>query len=67
MPDEEIGSTRSLVAILFLARHFFLGISNAEDPTWAKLRKPVLEELGIAKDGDGEYFAEISEQFHERS
>lgn len=64
LPDEEVGTTRTLVAIILLATNHFQRISTAADPHWPAQRKGVLDELGIAGDGEQEYFEEISEQFH---
>ncbi|HEX5364119.1 MAG TPA: HDOD domain-containing protein [Gallionella sp.] len=63
MPREEVGTVRTLVAILQLAIHFYHRIGRVDDPVWYKLRAEVLEELGLSVDGEQDYFELISEQF----
>lgn len=63
MPNEEIGTVRTLVAILQLAIHYYHRISHVEDLVWPKLRNDVLNELGISPDTEQEYYEHISEQF----
>jgi len=63
MPHEEIGTVRTLVAILQLASHYYHRIGHVEDPVWHKLRGEVLSELGIAPDAEQEYYEHISERF----
>ena len=63
MPSEEVGTVRTLVAILQLSIHFYYLISGVETPGWDKIGKSVLDELGIGRDEEQDYFEEISESF----
>lgn len=63
LPREEIGSVRTLVAILQLAVHFYHRIGRVDDPIWYKLRKEVLAELGICPETEQEYYELIHERF----
>ena len=63
LPREEPGVVRTLVAILQLAIHFHHRISHSENPVWRQIGAEVLEELGIASDGEQAYYEEISEHF----
>jgi HD-like signal output (HDOD) protein len=65
MPDDELGATCTLVAILQLGIHFFHGISGGDDTLWPKISEFVLGELGIHADGEQEYFEDIRERFLE--
>lgn len=63
MPREELGATRTLVAILQLAIQFYHCIGGVENALWPKMRAEVLNELGVHLDGEHEYFEDISERF----
>jgi len=65
VPDEELGAAISLVAILQLAIHFYHRINDQPNPVWDKIGRRVLEEIGIAPEGMGEYFDDVSQRFHE--
>ncbi len=65
VPDEELGAAISLVAILQLAIHFYHRINGQPNPVWDKIGRRVLEEIGIAPEGMGEYFDDVSQRFHE--
>ena len=64
MPQEEAGAVCTLVAILQLARHFYHTMTNLEQPSWAWLRDPVMNELGLAFENDRDYYEVIVERFH---
>lgn len=63
MPHEEVGTVRTLVAILQLAIHFYHRIGRVDDPVWWKIRTEVLAELGLTPDSEQDYYELISEQF----
>lgn len=61
MPRDEQGATRSLVAILHLADHLRLALSDAHDPNWPQLAADVLAELCLPPDEFPEYLADMRE------
>jgi HD-like signal output (HDOD) protein len=63
IPHEDLGAVRSLVAILQLAIHIYHRINREEHKPWLKIRKEVLNELGIHPEEAQEYYEEIAEQF----
>ncbi len=63
MPHEELGTVRTMVAILHLAINFHHRITHTDPQNWKALRKEVLAELGITPDGEQAYFEEIRDQF----
>ena len=65
MPEAEAGAVATVVAILQLARHFYHLLLDLDHPSWAWLREPVMNELGLGFENDGNYFDLIAERFHE--
>jgi HD-like signal output (HDOD) protein len=64
MPREELGSVRSLVAILHLAKHYYNGLKGVETPNWAAMEPEVLAELGLHPDAADEFRADIEERYN---
>jgi HD-like signal output (HDOD) protein len=63
MPRDELGATKTLIAILQLAVQFYYRLAGGRNAIWPRIRTAVLDELGIHVDGEHEYFEEISERF----
>jgi len=64
MPDEELGSVRSLVAILHLANHYYNCVKGMDTTNWDVLKPDVLAELGLHPDEEEEFRSDIIERFN---
>ncbi len=65
LPTDEFGASRTLVATLQLAIHFFNRLNRAPDRLWEGIGREVLDELGLGEENLEEYYEEIIERFHE--
>ncbi len=65
LPTDEFGASRTLVATLQLAIHFFNRLNKAPDRLWEEIGLEVLDELGLSSENLEEYYEEIIERFHE--
>ncbi len=63
IPHENLGSSRTLVAILELAIHIYHVMERKEHPHWSDVGNEVLAELGIHPDLEKSFQEEITEQF----
>lgn len=64
LPSEELGSVRSLVAILHLAKHYHNGLKGLETRNWDVMEPLVLAELGLHPDSAEEFRADIEERYN---
>lgn len=67
LPDERIGATASLIAIIQLAAHFYHMLHHVEDPLWGKIGGRVLSELGFGPEDEKDYYDQISARFLDRA
>ena len=65
LPTDEFGASRTLVATLQLAIHFFNRLNRAPDRLWEGIGREVLDELGLSAENLEDYYEEIIERFHE--
>lgn len=65
MPDDELGVTITLMCILQLAINFYHRINNQPNIIWDKVGARVLDEIGIAKADEEDYFEDVSARFLE--
>ncbi len=65
LPTDEFGASRTLVATLQLAIHFFNRLNRAPDRLWEGIGREVLAELGLGAENLEDYYEEIIERFHE--
>lgn len=63
MPHDEMGATRSLVAILHLATYVRHALIDVPDRHWPRLGGEVLAELCLHPDEFPEYVADVKERF----
>lgn len=64
LPDQKIGTVRTLVAILQLAILYYHRMGRVADPVWNTVPPGVLAKLGISTDMADEYYETITERFH---
>jgi HD-like signal output (HDOD) protein len=58
----------TLVSILQMARHLHKRLHRIGDPEWIKLGGPIMDEIGVDKEGSAEFTEDVLEQFnHEQS
>jgi HD-like signal output (HDOD) protein len=67
LPDERIGATSSLIAIIQLAAHFYHMLHHVDDPLWGKIGLRVLSELGFGPEDEKDYYDQISARFLDRA
>ncbi|CAB1369994.1 HDOD domain-containing protein [Denitratisoma oestradiolicum] len=67
IPHADMGATRSLVAILQLAVHFFFRVNRIDDAHWPILADEVLGELCILPEELEDFFDRISDRFDAES
>jgi HD-like signal output (HDOD) protein len=58
----------TLVSILQMARHLHKRLHRLSDPEWSKLGGPVMDEIGVDKEGSVEFMEDVLEKFnHEQT
>jgi HD-like signal output (HDOD) protein len=67
LPDESVGATISLIAIIQLAAHFYHMLHHVDDPLWGKIGGRVLSELGFGPEDEKDYYDQISARFLDRA
>lgn len=67
LPDERIGASSSLIAIIQLAAHFYHMLHHVDDPLWGKIGLRVLSELGFGPEDEKDYYDQISARFLDRA
>jgi HD-like signal output (HDOD) protein len=55
----------TLVSILQLARHLHCSLHGTKDSEWAKLSKPIFDEIGVHKDSAKEFMEDVLEIFNQ--
>jgi len=67
LPDESIGATATLIAIIQLAAHYYHRLHHVDDPLWDKIGLRVLSELGFGADDESDFYDLISSRFLDRA
>ncbi|MBK6905634.1 MAG: HDOD domain-containing protein [Rhodocyclaceae bacterium] len=65
MPDEELGASISLIALLQAAVHFYNRLNHQKDHLWPEIGVRVMAEIGIPYDDEDDFFETISQIFIE--